>query len=57
MGRRVHTRIRGRRSGVSESSWELRAAPMLGEHNREVFCDGLGLSTEELVQLRANGVV
>ena len=42
---------------VSDSSWELRPAPTLGQHNHEVFCDGLGLSDAELVQLRANGVI
>ena len=42
---------------VSESSWELRPAPVLGQHNREVFCESLGLSNAELVQLRATGVI
>lgn len=34
-----------------------RAAPRLGEHNMEVYCGELGLSTEELAMLRAAGVV
>jgi len=34
-----------------------RAAPRLGEHNAEIYCDRLGLSTEELGQLRAARVV
>lgn len=34
-----------------------RAAPRLGEHNSEVFCGELGLSTEELALLRAARVV
>ena len=34
-----------------------RAAPRLGEHNAEVFCGRLGLSSEELSQLRAVRVV
>ncbi|MFQ6026427.1 MAG: CaiB/BaiF CoA transferase family protein [Dehalococcoidia bacterium] len=34
-----------------------RAAPRLGEHNAEVFCGGLGLSTQELERLRESGVV
>ena len=42
---------------VSDSSWELRSAPTLGQHNHEVFCEGLGLSDAELVQLRASGVI
>ena len=42
---------------VSDSSWDMRPAPTLGQHNREVFCEGLGLSDADLVQLRANGVI
>jgi len=34
-----------------------RAAPRLGEHNVEVFCGELGLSSEELGLLRAARVV
>ena len=34
-----------------------RVAPRLGEHNAEIYCDRLGLSTEELDQLRAARVV
>jgi crotonobetainyl-CoA:carnitine CoA-transferase CaiB-like acyl-CoA transferase len=34
-----------------------RAAPRLGEHNVEVYCGRLGLSNEELGQLRAARVV
>jgi crotonobetainyl-CoA:carnitine CoA-transferase CaiB-like acyl-CoA transferase len=34
-----------------------RAAPRLGEHNTEVFCDRLGLTREQLGQLRAARVV
>ena len=34
-----------------------RAAPLLGEHNREVFNDKLGLSPAELDALRADGVI
>jgi crotonobetainyl-CoA:carnitine CoA-transferase CaiB-like acyl-CoA transferase len=34
-----------------------RAAPRLGEHNTEVFCRELGLSTEELGLLRAARVI
>jgi crotonobetainyl-CoA:carnitine CoA-transferase CaiB-like acyl-CoA transferase len=32
-------------------------APQLGEHNREVYCDLLGRSPEELVHLRAAGAI
>jgi crotonobetainyl-CoA:carnitine CoA-transferase CaiB-like acyl-CoA transferase len=34
-----------------------RAAPRLGEHNREVFCDGLGLAPEEVETLRGKGII
>jgi len=34
-----------------------RAAPRLGEHNAQVYCGRLGLSNEELGQLRAARVV
>ena len=32
-------------------------APLLGEHNREIYCDRLGYSTEELVRLRSADVI
>jgi CoA:oxalate CoA-transferase len=34
-----------------------RRAPLLGEQNRAVYCGELGLSPEDLVRLRAGGVV
>jgi crotonobetainyl-CoA:carnitine CoA-transferase CaiB-like acyl-CoA transferase len=34
-----------------------RGAPQLGEHNREVWCDLVGLSEAELADLSARGVV
>ena len=36
----------------SETPWALRSrAPLLGEHNQQVYCEELGLSPEELVAL------
>ncbi len=32
-------------------------APLLGQHNTEIFCDLLGLEKEELIRLRSEGVV
>ena len=34
-----------------------RRAPMVGEHNSEIFCGLLGLSTEELSRLEAEGII
>ena len=42
----------------TESPPEIsRPAPCLGEHNLEVYCDGLGFTREEVLALRAAGVV
>ncbi len=40
------------------SPWRIsRCAPLIGEHNREIFCDELGLSRGELVVLAENGAI
>jgi crotonobetainyl-CoA:carnitine CoA-transferase CaiB-like acyl-CoA transferase len=40
------------------SPWRIsRRAPLIGEHNREIFCDELGLSRAELAVLAENRVV
>jgi crotonobetainyl-CoA:carnitine CoA-transferase CaiB-like acyl-CoA transferase len=41
----------------SETPWELRPAPLLGQHNQQVFVDELGLSPEDLARLRDRGVI
>ena len=42
----------------SLTPWRLRrSAPEPGEHNREVFCGELGLSENELVDLKRSGVI
>jgi crotonobetainyl-CoA:carnitine CoA-transferase CaiB-like acyl-CoA transferase len=42
----------------SESPAELRcAAPLIGQHNDDIFAGELGLSAERIAQLRASGVI
>lgn len=40
-----------------ETPWRAGRAPLLGEHNEEVFCGWLGLSKEHLLQLRERNVI
>jgi crotonobetainyl-CoA:carnitine CoA-transferase CaiB-like acyl-CoA transferase len=43
---------------MAPGSWRLRsAAPLLGEHNEEIYCGRLGMSKEELVKLREMGII
>ncbi len=40
------------------SPWAIsRRAPLVGEHNREIYCEELGLGAGELVTMTENGVV
>jgi crotonobetainyl-CoA:carnitine CoA-transferase CaiB-like acyl-CoA transferase len=32
-------------------------APLIGEHNRQIFCEGLGLSSEDFRDLKREGVI
>jgi len=41
---------------LSKTPYEMRRAPMLGEHNEYVYTQLLGMSDEEFVQLMADGV-
>jgi crotonobetainyl-CoA:carnitine CoA-transferase CaiB-like acyl-CoA transferase len=34
-----------------------RTAPLLGEHNKEIFTGELALSNDDLIALRAEGVI
>jgi crotonobetainyl-CoA:carnitine CoA-transferase CaiB-like acyl-CoA transferase len=43
---------------LSESPGRItRAAPLIGEHNQEIYCGDLGMSNDDLVALRASGVI
>ncbi len=41
----------------SETPWEMRRAPLLGEHNRQVFGSIAGLGDDEIVRLEEEGVL
>jgi len=42
----------------SQSPWRIsRRAPLIGEHNAEIFCGELGVSTAELAVLAESGVI
>ena len=42
---------------LSRTDWRIeQGAPLLGQHNREVFCDLVGLSDEEFTALDQDGV-
>lgn len=43
---------------LSETPWGAeRSAPLLGEHNKEIFCDRLGYTEQQLGELRKGGVI
>jgi len=43
---------------LSESPWKIRyPAPLLGQHNEEIYCRQLGYSKEDLVKLRESGII
>ena len=50
-------RVDGIPAHFSQTDWRIeRGAPLLGEHNREVFCELLGLTNEEFTTLQEEGV-
>ena len=42
---------------MSETPAEVRRAPLLGEHNDEVYSEALGLSQDHLIELKEQGVI
>ena len=42
---------------LSETPWQAGRAPLLGEHNEEIYGASLGYSKEQLVRLRATGII
>jgi len=43
---------------MGQTPWALRCpAPLLGQHNEEVYCERLGYGKEELVKMREAGVI
>jgi crotonobetainyl-CoA:carnitine CoA-transferase CaiB-like acyl-CoA transferase len=41
----------------SETPWNLKRAPLLGEHNEWIYCESLGYSKEEIKKLAEEGVI
>jgi len=42
---------------MEETPWKAGRAPLLGEHNEEVYCQRLGYTGEDMVKLRERGII
>jgi crotonobetainyl-CoA:carnitine CoA-transferase CaiB-like acyl-CoA transferase len=42
---------------IQDAMWRQSRAPLLGEHNGEVYCDHLGYTSADLAHLRGTGVI
>jgi len=50
-------RYPGAQVRMGDTPYELRRAPLLGEHNEEILCSRLGYSKADLADLSAQGVI
>ena len=50
-------RYPGAQVKMGDLPYELKPAPLLGEHNEEIYCNRLGYSREDLVRLREQEVI
>ena len=43
---------------LSQCAWQVyRRAPLIGEHNEEIYIEELGFSREKLVMLKSKNVI
>ena len=42
---------------MGDLEWDIQRAPLLGEHNEEVYCSQLGYTKQDLVVLRSAGII
>jgi crotonobetainyl-CoA:carnitine CoA-transferase CaiB-like acyl-CoA transferase len=42
---------------MSATPWQAGHAPLLAEHNKEIYCQRLGYTKDDLVRLRETGVI
>jgi crotonobetainyl-CoA:carnitine CoA-transferase CaiB-like acyl-CoA transferase len=42
---------------LSETPYQISRAPVLGEHNEEIYCQRLGYTKDDLVRMKGEGVV
>ena len=42
---------------MSATPWQAGRAPLLGEHNEEIYCSRLGYTKDELVRLYEAGII
>jgi len=50
-------RYPGAQVKMGDLPYELKRAPLIGEHNEEVYCQRLGYTRDDLVKMREQGIV